>query len=135
MTTKEAIAKAPRARPKRTAIGTRSVLTVDQKDSDYEYRFVNDTNSRVEAFQRNGWEVVPAKEAVIGAPRVDQPSPDGSAAVVSVGGGTKAVLLRIHKDWYLEDQLDKQRQIDALEQTMKEDAQRDNYGKLAITRE
>lgn len=135
MTTKEAIAKAPRARPKRTAIGTRSVLTVDQKDANYEYRFVNDVNSRVEAFQRNGWEVVPAQEATIGSPRVDQPSPEGSAASVSVGGGTKAVLLRIPKDWYVEDQLDKQRQIDALEQTMKEDAQRDNYGKLSINRD
>lgn len=132
---KENIAKAPRARPKRTAIGTRSVLTVDQKDSDYEYRFVNDVNSRVEAFQRNGWEVVPAKDAVIGAPRVDQPSPEGSAASVSVGGGTKAVLLRISKDWYVEDQLDKQRQIDALEQTMKEDAQSEYKGNLSIKRD
>lgn len=133
--TKEAIAKAPAVRPKRTAIGTRSPLSVDRKSDAHEYRFVNDVDGRVEAFQENGWEVVPAADVRVGTRRVEQSSPDGSAAVVQVGGGTKAVLLRIDKDWYKEDQLAKQRQIDALEQTMKEDAQREYKGKFELQRD
>lgn len=132
---KEAIAKAPSARPKRTAIGTRNVLTVDRKVDGYEYRFVNDTNDRVEAFKQNGWEVVKASDAKIGDRRVEASSPEGSAAVASVGGGTKAVLMRINEDWYKEDQQAKQAEIDRLEQTMKEEAHREgNYGSITITR-
>jgi hypothetical protein len=136
--TKEAIAKSPVARPKRTPIGQRNVLTVDKKDPNYVYRFVNDANERVEAFKLNGWEPVPAGEAKVGDSRVEQASPEGSVTSVSVGGGTKAVLMRIPREWFDEDQKAKHDEIDRLEQTMKEDAQREYGGlkgsKLEITR-
>lgn len=129
------ITKAPSARPKRTAIGTRNVLTVDRKEDGYHYRFVNDTNDRVEAFTQNGWELVKASDAKIGTKRVEKASPEGSVATASVGGGAKAVLMRINEDWYKEDQAAKQIEIDRLEQTMKEEAHREgNYGSLTITR-
>jgi hypothetical protein len=133
---REAIVKTPVTRPKRTAIGTRNVLTVDKKDPDYEYRFVNDQNDRVAAFTQNGWEPVRAADAKIGDKRVEQASPEGSVAVASVGNGVKSVLMRIPKDWYKEDQAAKQVEIDRLEQTMKEEAHREgNYGSIKITRD
>lgn len=125
---REAIAKAPVQRPKRTSIGVRGPLSVDKRDPNFTYRFVNDTNGRLEAFKRNGWEAVPASEARIGDSRVEQASPTGSMANVPVGNGTTAVLMRFPKEWYEEDQREKELQIKALEQTMKEDAQRE-YGK------
>lgn len=126
---REAIAKAPSARPKRTPIGQRNVLTVDRKEPGFVYRFVNDVNERIEAFKQNGWEVVPAKDAKIGDKRVEQTSTEGSAALVSVGGGTKSCLMRIPEDWYKEDQDAKQAEIKRLEQTMKDDAQRE-FGQI-----
>ena len=129
------VTKAPAARPKRTAIGTRNVLTVDRKEPGYEYRFVNDTNDRVEAFSQNGWDVVRAQDAKIGDKRVERATPEGSVATASVGGGQKAVLMRIPSEWYKEDQAAKQAEIDRLEQTMKEEAHREgNYGNISITR-
>ncbi|HET8688192.1 MAG TPA: hypothetical protein VFM18_16280 [Methanosarcina sp.] len=131
----ENLVKSPRGRVKRTTIGTRNRLTVHNKDSNYVYRIVNDQDDRVAAFQQNGWEVVPAKDVRIGDKRVENASSTGSAAEISVGQGTKAVVMRIPKDWYEEDQRAKAENIDALEQTMKEDAQRGYYGKLTNSRD
>ncbi|HET8685079.1 MAG TPA: hypothetical protein VFM18_00275 [Methanosarcina sp.] len=129
------LVKSPRGRVKRTPIGTRNRLTVHNKDSNYEYRIVNDQDDRVAAFQQNGWEIVPAKDVRIGDKRLENASATGSAAEISVGQGTKAVVMRIPKDWYEEDQRAKAENIDALEQTMKEDAQRGYYGKVTNSRD
>ncbi|HET8686210.1 MAG TPA: hypothetical protein VFM18_06045 [Methanosarcina sp.] len=131
----ETIAKAPRGRVKRTPIGTRNRLTVHNKDSKYEYRIVNDVDDRVAAFQQNGWEVVQAKEVSIGDKRLESVSATGSAAEISVGNGTKAIVMRIPKEWFDEDQRAKAAHTDALEQTMKEDAKRGYYGTLSNTRD
>jgi hypothetical protein len=131
----ENLVKSPRGRVKRTPVGTRNRLTVHNKDSNYEYRIVNDTDDRVDAFKQNGWEVVDAKSVKIGDKRADTASATGSAAEISVGQGTKGIVMRIPKDWYEEDQRAKADHLDALEDTMKEDAKRGNYGTLSITRD
>jgi hypothetical protein len=79
------------------------------KNPGYEYRIVNDTGDRVEQFKAAGYEVVSAKDVTVGDRRVNAASAEGSAATVSVGGGTKGVVMRIKKEWYDEDQ---QRKID-----------------------
>lgn len=131
----ENLVKSPRGRVRRTPISTRNRLTVHNKDANYQYRIVNDTDDRIEAFKQNGWEVVQAKDVKVGDKRADTATSTGSAAEISVGQGTKAVVMRIPKDWYEEDQRAKADQVDALENTMKEDAQRGTYGKLQLSRD
>lgn len=133
---KEAIAKAPERRVRRTPVGQKNVLTVAGKEPGYEYRFVNADGDRVQEFLDNGWELVEKKEVRIGDKRLNAPSgSEGSTAVASVGGGMKAYLLRIREDWYKEDQAAKQEHVNRLEQGTKQDALNGtDYGKLEITR-
>lgn len=131
---KEAIAKSPRTRPQRTSLVNKGKLHVENKDPNFVYRFVNDVEDHIEARKEQGYEVVPASDVKIGAKRVEGTSPEGSAASLSVGQGRKAVLMRIPKEWYEEDQQAKSAEVDRIEQTMKEDAARGNYGKLEISR-
>jgi hypothetical protein len=135
---KESIAKAPRARPQRTSISTKNRLNVANKDPNYEYRIVNDVRDRVAIFQENGWEVVPAADVKIGDKRVENPGSVGSAATISVGlvgeQAGQGVVMRIPKDWYVEDQKAKDALVDATEQSMKQEALEGTYGKLEITR-
>jgi hypothetical protein len=132
--TKEAIAKAPERRVRRTPVGTRNVLTVSGKDPEYEYRFVNDSGDRVQEFLDNGWEKVAAKNVRVGDKRMNQPSIEGADATASVGQGMKAFILRIRKDWYAEDQASKQAQVNASEEATREKALDGTYGKLEISR-
>jgi hypothetical protein len=131
---KDAIAKSPSGRVRRTPVGVRNVLTVGGKDPAYEYRIVNDTGDRVEQFKSAGYEVVSAKDVTVGDRRINQASAEGSAATVSVGGGTKGVVMRIKKEWFEEDQLRKQENVDLTESATKADALKGTYGKLDIER-
>lgn len=132
---KEAIAKAPERRVRRTPLGTRNVLTVSGKEPGYEYRFVNDIGDRVQEFLDNGWEVVEKKDIRIGDKRLGSASgAEGSVATASVGRGTTAYVLRIREDWYKEDQLAKQQAVDATEAATKEKALDGTYGELKISR-
>ena len=92
------------ARPRRTPIGTRNILTVSGKKDGYHYRIVNDQGDRIQEFIDNGWELVPANEVRVGDKRINQAKPEGSNAQVSVGGGDKAFVMRIKQEWYDEDQ-------------------------------
>lgn len=124
-------------RPQRTPVSGRSVLTVKGKDPNYEYRFVNDTGDRVAAFQEGGWEPVPASEVRVGDVRVEAPSVEGSIAQASVSRQTreKAILMKIPKDLYDDDQKAKQAQIDQLEASTRQQALSTNElrtGKITI---
>jgi len=133
--TKEAIAKAPERRVRRTPInGRRNVLTVAGKDPAYEYRFVNDTGDRVQAFVEDGWEVVQGKDVRIGDKRIGAPKSEGSIAEASVGLGDKAILMKIPKEWYAEDQAAKQDHVNRTEDAMREKALDGTYGELKLTR-
>lgn len=129
------LAKSPKGRVSRTPIGTRNVLTVKGKDPDYEYRIVNDQGDRIEQFKEAGYEVVNASDVRIGDKRVNAATPEGSAAQVSVGGGDKAVLMRIRKDWYKEDQAAKQQIVDQSEADMKQRAHDGTYGTFEVYRD
>lgn len=122
------------SRPKRAPIGRRSRLSVRNKEDGYHYRIVNanlDTDpDRVQSFLDQGYEIVPAKEiGTVGDKRVDNPSALGSSSQISVGQGTKAIVMRQRDDWYKEDQAAKQAEIDALEATMKSESKAD-YGSI-----
>jgi hypothetical protein len=132
MNTKEAIAKAPVRRAKRTTLGTRNILTVHGKDPEYEYRIVNDTGDRVLFLQNQDWEIVEAKEVQVGDKRLGNPSTPTSLAEVSVGGNTKAYVMKKRKDWHQEDQATKQEYVNQTEAATKQDALNGTYGKLEI---
>ncbi len=136
MTTKEAIAKAPNGRVRRTPVGIRNVLTVSGKDDKYVYRIVNDTGDRVQQFMEAGYETVSAKDVRVGDNRVNKPSTEGTVAQASVGGGMKGIVMRIQKDWYDEDQAAKLRHVAETEATTKQKAlEGSDYGKLNTDRD
>lgn len=131
---KEAIAKAPRGRTRRTPIGQRNVLTVTGKDPNYVYRIVNDSGDRIQSFLDAGYELVDEDSVRVGDKRVNKASAEGSKSQISVGQGQKAFVMRIRREWYEEDQLAKQKHVDQLEATIKEKALDGTYGKLEISR-
>lgn len=108
------------ARPRRTPLSQRNRLTVKNKDPGFVYRIVNDVDDRVEELLERGYELVPqAKVGRVGDKRVDDPTAPGSSSSISVGQGTKAVVMRIRDEYYAEDQTYKQKLVDDTEQTMK----------------
>ena len=126
---RELATKSPSGRPKRTSITVRNRLSLKERDSNYHYRIVNDTEGRVDQFLENGWEVV--QDAKIGDKRVDSSNGVGSVSTVSVGQGVKGIVVRIKKEWYEQDQATKMQEVAATEETMRQDARRAaDYGSL-----
>lgn len=122
---------------RRTSInGRRNVLTVKGKEPGFEYRWVNDVDSRIEEYRESGWEVVSDKNVKVGDKRVNNPTSEGSPVTKSVGGGVTAFLMRIKSEWFKEDQDLKQAEIDKIEASLKAEAQRQSdYGKIDLTRD
>lgn len=124
--------EAPSGRPQRQPVGFRNRLVARNQDPNYVYRFVNDTDDRIEMFKEAGYEPVTVSKSTLGDKRLE-----GSATVdksVSVGGGTRAYLMRIQKDWYEEDQKKKQQQVDSVEDSLKSPPVDGSFGKLEISR-
>lgn len=134
---KEIVQAAKPARPKRTPINGRNILSLSNKEDGYEYRFVNDVGDRIEIFKERGWELVDAADVRIGDRRVESGGALGSKAQASVDKqGTKAFVMRIQKDWYDEDQADKAKAIKEQEKSMNQSALANDplrYGKIEIT--
>lgn len=123
-----------RKRTSRTPInGRRSVLGVKGKDPNFEYRIVNDVNDRIAEFQDRGYEIVTDGEVTVGDKRVGKVSASGSPVEISVGQGTRALLMRIPKEFYAEDQKAKAANIAAIEADIKAETRKDgNYGSIKI---
>ena len=81
--------QAQAGRVRRTPIGRRNKLSVENRDPNYHYRIVNDVDGRVQDMIDLDYEIDPT--TTVGDKRVDTPSPLGSAKQISVGGGIKAV--------------------------------------------
>jgi hypothetical protein len=112
--------------------GRRNKLTITGKEPGFEYRIVNDSDDRILELQERGYEVV-THDASVGDKRVGIPKKEGSPIEISVGGGKKAYLMRIKKEWYDEDQAAKMSDIDATEDALKKTSDSD-YGKVEINR-
>ena len=113
--------------------GVRNVLTVSGKDPDYVYRIVNDDGDRVAQMQERGYEVVTDSTVTVGERRVANPTQEGSPVMASVGGGKKAYVMRIRKDWHSEDQAAKAAQVAQTEGAMQAAAKEGMYGKLELS--
>lgn len=111
------------ARPRRSSLVRRNRLSLSEQDPNYHYRIVNDVDDRIERLQEIGYELAP-KERVgaVGNKRVDDGSSLGSVAHFSVGQGTRAVVMRIPKEYALQDAKAKLEDIAATESTMKAEA-------------
>jgi hypothetical protein len=130
--TKESTPQVASARPRRQPLGVRNRLNVKNKEPGFMYRIVNDVDDRIPELMEQGYEIVPqAKVGAISDRRVDLPSAPGSASYLSVGQGTKAVVMRQKEEYYKEDQAIKQRQIDEIEQTMKRENA--DYGTIKVS--
>ena len=134
-------------RPTRVPVsGHRDLLTVLGKDPDFEYRFVSDVNemgNRIVRFQEGGWEFAPSDNLRIGQAMVYKTSDLGSIVRVPEGqrGDGYMYLMRIKKEWYDEDQVAKQDQIDVVEADMRRERDPDNpaddgmYGEISLKRD
>ena len=124
-------------RPSRVpAGGHRNILTVQNKDPNYEYRWVNDDKygQRLQRFRDGGWEIVEDENVKVGEKTVDQGTKLSTANSRYVGGGVTAVLMRIPKEWYDADQKAKWDDLDAKEASMKQGSGVSDYGKISIQR-
>lgn len=114
---------------------TRNILTVSNRDPDYHYRWVLNDPDRVEKLQDAWYEVVQNDgQTKVGDRKVDTTAGTSSVIEARAGGGRKYVLMRQHKEYWLEDQAAKQRQIDDTEAEMRREATKDRYGKMEIDR-
>lgn len=131
---KETISKAPSGRVKRTPVSGKHILTVQGKDPDKVYRIVNDEADRIARFQEGGYELVPDEAVKVGDNRVSKTSSEGTVKQVSVGGGRKAFVMAIKREWYEEDQKAKQQLVDDQESTIRHKALDGTYGKVELPR-
>lgn len=100
--------------------GARDILTVANKDPNYEYRWVLDVPGRLEKFKDGGWEPV-QEDLEVGQSTVDRGTKIGSVITKHAGRAMTLVLMRIPKEWYDEDQDAKQDRVTALEESMMRD--------------
>ena len=126
---RELATKSPSGRARRTPLTVRNRLSLKERDPNYQYRIVNDVDGRVDQFLEMGWEVV--KDAKVGDKRVENTTGVGSVPTVSLGQGLKGIVLKKKKEDYDADQAYKLEEVDATEETMRQDARRAaDYGSL-----
>lgn len=113
---------------KRTPVGGNTLklhIPESLKDKNFHYVWVNDTPGNIRRYQDGGYEIVQDPDGLIevGAGSMDNSRFEGSAVVTHVGrtrdeANTPAVLMRIHKDYYEEDQQAKREEIREIESSM-----------------
>ena len=113
--------------------GERNVLTVRGKEEGFEYRWVNHDPDRIQRFLDAAWEPV-TQDVTVGDRKVDSSSGTSSVVERGVGAGKKALLMRVPKEFYDEDQKAKAVKLDEIETAMKQNALKDRYGKLEVSR-
>lgn len=127
------MAELKRERPKRIPIGTGNVLTAEQRPG-FVRRYVNDHDGRVDRFIEAGYTPVLKPGADTSAQRTGKPSLMGDVVRKSVGGGMHAVLMEIPQEWYDEDQKEKQKEVDAKENSMDPNTREGQFGSVTIQR-
>jgi hypothetical protein len=114
-------------RPVRTPLGQRNRLSFGKQDPNFVYRVINDTDDRLQQAQEAGYEFVVSDEK-LGDKRAAEGNAIDSRVSKPVGNGTRGFLMRIPKDYYTEDQEAKIKKIEELEQSMKPNPQKGEYG-------
>lgn len=124
-------------RPNRIPVsGNRNIMTVSGIDTDkYVVRWVNDVDNRIRMFERGGWVKV-TEDVDIGDRTVDSSNSKQSFATKYVGANVTAYLMKIRRDWYEEDQANKERAIKEKEEDLRRQNERaeGRYGSVSIKR-
>ena len=134
--------KAPEVQPasrrpaRRTPVtGPRAVLRASKEIPGFKLRVVNDVGDRVEYMKEKGYVVVTDQSIRLGDRRAGKAGSVGTPVEVSVGQGTKAVLMAQRDEWYEEDQQIKQEQVDSDEESMYQRAKTEHSDYGSIKRE
>ena len=124
-------------RPKRIPVSeaNRDKLFVAGLDNEnYNYRWVNDVEGRLAAFIAGWWEFVDQNGNPVGDGDVNQSAGTSSKFTKGVGNGITAYLMRIPKEFWLEDQETKERNLKDIEAEMKRNVKSiGDYGKIEVT--
>lgn len=129
----ENLVKAPATRVRRSPVEGRNRIKIRGADPNYVYRVVNDIDDRIYDLIDRGYELDTDEGIRIGDSRIDDHSKLGKIRYINVGGGIKAVLMKIRRDWYEEDQEAKQDYVLETEAAMKPNSD-GQYGKIELTR-
>jgi hypothetical protein len=130
--------RADRPRKRVPVSGFRDILTVHGKDPDYEYRWVKDgseSGQRIWRYQQAAYQFVLADELEgVGQNFVYQTEDLGSLVRVPSGKGEYHYLMKISKEFYDEDQADKEKELRKLEENQaRSDPGEGQYGSGTIT--
>lgn len=113
-----------------------------EKDPNYVYRLVNDTDRRVESFILAGYEIIDKDGNEIPVDkRMQDPSWRHSALSQPVGGGVTGYMMRIPREWWEEDQAKKHEKADQKEKdknftlNLSKEESKNFYGKVKIEHE
>ncbi len=89
-------------------------------NKNFYHRWVLDRDDRIAQFTDAGYEFAPPNGKVVGDPSIKTQEQDGSRVTKAAGfGGLKLILMRLPIKFYNEDQQAKQREVDALEDSMR----------------
>lgn len=101
-----------------------------ERDPSFQYRIVNDEGTRVADLLERGYEIVEDSETnTLGDEEAGKAQSLGSQVrrVVNRSNGVQGVLMRIRKDYYAEDQADKQKLVDKSEEGLLPKDTREHY--------
>lgn len=131
---------------KRTPLGVaRRKLSLNAQFDGHKCRWINDSGDRVLQARQGGYEHVTKEELEAKGVAIGDESTVGSdlGSLVSKVVGTKedgsplrAYLMKIRKEWYEEDQDEKQKSVDEVDRALREGAQyRKDIGDSAYKRD
>lgn len=123
----------PSGRPRRKPVNYRSGFTIENKDPAREYRLINAEPGRLMQFENNGWQREELSKHLPGYDRLQDAKLIDNQ--IHVGGGQKQVLVSIEKEYFVEDQENKQLEVDKREAATKPQNSGDYVGaKFDISR-
>lgn len=125
-------------RPERISVANqRNKLTVVGQDPGRSYRHVNDNDGgqRLHMFEEAGYRIETDKTLKVGTSKMSDSASVGSAHRTHVGtdkegNAVYAYLMSIKMDWYLEDQLAKQLEVDSKEKGISDQG---DYGTVTLS--
>lgn len=133
-TREETVAK---VRPKRVPVfeQNRNKISVSNLDrTNFQYRWVNDVEDRLQMFLEGGWEFVDKHGKVVGDGNVETTRGLGTTLSRNMGRGVTAFLMRIPRDIWLEDQKRKaEEQIETQRKNIEKQAKQNaDYGRVTV---
>lgn len=107
----------PSGRPRRKPVNYRSGFVIENKDPSREYRLINAEPGRLMVFENAGWQREDLSKHLPGYDRLQDAKLIDNQ--LHVGAGQKQVLVSIEKEYFNEDQANKQELVDQREAATK----------------